>query len=113
MARAAAAAIEDKKGDSVTLLDVSDLIQITDVFVIASGSSNRHVRTLADAVEERLREMGRKPYRREGLSEARWVLLDYGDVVVHLFQPDDRRLYDLERLWGDAEPMEHRRATQP
>jgi ribosome-associated protein len=75
---------------------------ITDVFVIASGTSHRHVLTLADAVEERLSKFGRKPLRREGLEHATWVLLDYGDVVVHVFDEPTRRYYDLERLWVDA-----------
>jgi ribosome-associated protein len=75
---------------------------ITDVFVIASGTSRRHILTLAEAVEERLRGLDRRPLRREGLDGATWVLLDYGDVVVHLFDEPTRGYYDLERLWIDA-----------
>ena len=101
-ARTAAAAIDGKKGLGVVLLDVSALLVITDVFVIASGTSRRHVLTLADEVEERLTGLGRKPLRREGLEDATWVLLDYGDVVVHVFDEPTRRYYDLERLWVDA-----------
>ena len=86
----------------MVLLDVSGLLVITDVFVIASGTSRRHVLTLADEVEERLGRLGRRPLRREGLEYATWVLLDYGDVVVHLFDEPTRRYYDLERLWSDA-----------
>jgi ribosome-associated protein len=86
----------------VVLLDVSALLVITDIFVIASGTSRRHVLTLADEVEERLSSLGRKPLRREGLEHATWVLLDYGDVVVHVFDEPTRRYYDLERLWVDA-----------
>jgi ribosome-associated protein len=86
----------------VVLLDVSALLVITDIFVIASGMSRRHVLTLADEVEERLGKLGRKPLRREGLEHATWVLLDYGDVVVHVFDERTRRYYDLERLWIDA-----------
>jgi ribosome-associated protein len=84
------------------LLDVSSLLVITDLFVIASGTSRRHVLTLADAVVEQLARRGRRPLRREGLQDATWVLLDYGDVVVHLFDEPTRRYYDLERLWIDA-----------
>lgn len=84
------------------LLDVSRLLVITDLFVIASGTSRRHVLTLAEAVEEHLRRLNRRPLRREGLDSAAWVLLDYGDVVVHLFDEPTRRYYDLERLWVDA-----------
>ena len=86
----------------MVLLDVSALLVITDMFVIASGTSHRHVLTLADGVEERLAKLERKPLRREGLEHASWVLLDYGDVVVHLFDEPTRRYYDLERLWADA-----------
>nr|MBO2499597.1 ribosome silencing factor [Acidimicrobiia bacterium] len=103
IARMAADAIHDKKGLDVQLLDVGDLLAITDIFVIGTGTSNIHVRSLAEAVEEALAEKaGRKPLRREGMEQAEWILLDYGDVVVHLFQPDQREYYGLERLWLDA-----------
>jgi len=100
---AAAAAIADKKGLDIRLLDMSELLVVTDLFVIATGTSNRHVKTLTEAVEDALREdLGRKPLRREGEHHARWVLLDYGDIVVHVFDPENRDYYDLERLWADA-----------
>lgn len=102
----AATAIEDKQGRNVTLLDVSNLLGITDVFVIGSGSSQRQVRTLAQEVEGRLSAHGREPLHREGVEHSRWVLLDYGDVVVHLFDEETRAYYDLERLWGDAPRLE-------
>ncbi|MCL1692820.1 MAG: ribosome silencing factor [Actinomycetia bacterium] len=105
-ARAAAEAIIDKKGTDVALLDVSDLLVITDVFVIGTGTSNRHVRSLADDVEHRLRELGDRPVRREGADYGRWVLLDYGDFVIHLFDAETREFYDLERLWADAPRVE-------
>lgn len=99
----AADAISDKKGMDVELLEVGDLLTVTDVFVIASGTSRTHVRSLADAVQEALADKAeRKPLRREGVDEGEWVLLDYGDVVVHLFQPEQREYYGLERLWRDA-----------
>ena len=98
----AATAIDGKRGLDIALLDVSRLLVITDVFVIASGTSRRHILTLAEEVEERLREVDRRPLRREGVEDASWVLLDYGDVVVHLFDAETRAFYDLERLWADA-----------
>ena len=101
-ASAAAAAIDDKKGLGVVLLDVSGLLVITDVFVIATGASRRHVKALAEDVEEVLKESDRRPLRREGLADGTWVLLDYGDIVVHVFDEETRSFYDLERLWGDA-----------
>jgi ribosome-associated protein len=86
----------------VVILDVSQLLVITDLFVIAGGTSRRHIVTLAEEVEAKLKEADRRPLRREGLEDATWVLLDYGDVVVHIFDEETRRYYDLERLWGDA-----------
>jgi ribosome-associated protein len=81
---------------------VSSLLVITDVFVIASGTSRRHILTLAEVVEEGLKGLGRRLLRSEGLEDATWALLDYGDLVIHLFDEPTRRYYDLERLWGDA-----------
>ena len=98
----AAAAIDDKKGLGVVLLDVSGLLVITDVFVIATGTSRRHVKTLAEETEAQLKADDRRPLRREGFEDGTWVLLDYGDVVVHVFDEETRAYYDLERLWGDA-----------
>ena len=103
----AAAAASSKKAQDVVILDVSEQLVITDHFLICSGSSDRQVRTIADEVERSLREQRSiKPYRREGEREARWVLLDYVDFVVHVFQPADREYYDLERLWADAHRIE-------
>jgi ribosome-associated protein len=102
LARLAADAIADKKGQDIVLLEVGDLFVITDVFVIATGNSRPHVQSLANRVEELLKEAGRNPLRDEGRPEAEWVLLDYGDVMVHVFQPSAREYYSLERLWRDA-----------
>ena len=89
------------------ILDVRELIVITDYFVIASGSSDRQVRTLVEEVEKAVRErLDRKPVRREGEDGWQWVLLDYVDVVVHVFADEQREYYDLERLWGDAPRIE-------
>ncbi len=102
-AKVAASAITDKKGTAIALLDVSRLIVLTDIFVLGTGTSSRHVKTLVDEVEGQMRTaLHRKPLRREGVEHARWVLLDYGDIVVHLFDAETRDYYDLERLWADA-----------
>jgi ribosome-associated protein len=101
-ARTAAAAIDDKKGEDIVLLDLSGLLVVTDVFVVASGTSNRHVRSLVEDVEEALKAIGRRPLRREGVDYGAWVLLDYGDVVIHVFDKETRAYYELERLWADA-----------
>jgi ribosome-associated protein len=99
----AAEAAADKKAQEIAVLDVSKQLVITDYFVICSGNTERQVRTIADSVERRLREdHDVKPFRREGEREARWVLLDYVDFVVHVFHREDREYYDLERLWSDA-----------
>jgi ribosome-associated protein len=97
-ARAAAA----KQAADVTILDVHGLIVITDYFVIASGETERQVKTILEEVERAVRELGEKPIRREGDADSRWVLLDYIDVVVHVFAQEEREYYDLERLWRDA-----------
>ncbi len=102
VALAAARAAAAKQGEDIAILDVHELIVITDFFVIASGSSDRQVRTIVDEVEKAVRERGVRPVRREGETENRWVLLDYVDVVVHVFADEEREYYDLERLWRDA-----------
>jgi ribosome-associated protein len=103
----AADAIFSKKGMDIVLLDVEGLFVLSDVFVIATGTSRPHVQSLSEHVEERMREeLGLKPLRSEGQSEAEWILLDFGDVIVHLFQASARDFYGLERLWADAERIE-------
>jgi ribosome-associated protein len=101
-ARLAGDAIADKRGEDVQLLDLSQLLVVTDVFLIASGTSTRHVKSLASDAEDALREIDRKPIRREGTDHGEWVLLDYGDLIIHLFDHETRDYYDLERLWADA-----------
>ncbi len=103
---AAVRAANDKKAHDVVVLDVSELLVITDHFVICSGSSERQVRTIADEIVKELKEMGRAPLRREGEREAGWVLIDYGEFVVHVFLDEIRGYYDLERLWKDAPRVE-------
>lgn len=91
-----------KKAIDVVTLDVHDISDITDVFLIASGSSKRQVQTIVDAVEEGLRAAGEKSYHIEGYDNAWWTLIDAGDVVIHVFIDEARKHYDLERLWDDA-----------
>ena len=102
IALAAAQASADKLATDVVLLDVSERLVITDVFVIASAPNERQVESIVDAVEERLRRDGVKPIRREGERDGRWVLLDFGDVVVHVQHAEERLFYGLERLWKDC-----------
>jgi len=100
----AARAASAKKAEDVVILAVEPMLAITDAFVIASGANARQVRTIAEEVEERIKlEGGPAPLHVEGLDDARWVLMDYGDLVVHVFLGEVRRFYDLERLWADAE----------
>ncbi len=102
LARVAAHAAGDKLATDVVLIDVSDRLAITDVFVIASGNNERQVEAIVDEVEEKLREVGVKPVRREGRRDGRWVLLDYADLVVHVQHAEERAFYALERLWKDC-----------
>ncbi|MFS0701952.1 ribosome silencing factor [Cellulomonas sp. 179-A 4D5 NHS] len=102
LAIAAARAAADLKADEIIALDVSEQLVLTDVFLIASGTNERQVGSIVDAVEESLHKLGSKPLRREGKSEGRWVLIDFGDVVVHVQHADDRVYYALERLWKDC-----------
>ena len=100
---AAAEASAAKKAERIVILDISDLLAITDFFLICSGNTERQVATIAEEIERRLlKDKGRKPVRREGHREARWVVLDYVDFVVHVFHKEDREYYELERLWRDA-----------
>lgn len=103
---AAAQAASDKKAEEIIALDVSEQLVITDAFLVASGDNERHVKSIVDEIEDALHKLGAKPVRREGLSEARWVLLDYVDIVVHVQHRDDRQFYALERLWKDCPVIE-------
>lgn len=102
LARAAAAAAEDKLADEVVAIDVSDQLALTDVFVLASAPNDRQVKAIVDSVEERLLELKTKPVRREGERDGRWVLIDFGDIVVHVQHAEEREFYQLERLWKDC-----------
>lgn len=102
-ALAAAGAIATKQGREIRILDVGDIISITDLFVVAHGTNTRQVRTIVDEIERVLRErFGARPRGREGTDDSGWVLLDYGDVVVHIFLEETRDHFGLDRLWADA-----------
>jgi ribosome-associated protein len=100
--QAAVEAIDDLKANHVVILDLRGLTDATDYFVIASGTSDAHVRGIADSVMEKMGRRGMRTHHVEGLNTGRWVLLDYVDFVIHLFHPETRSFYQLERLWGDA-----------
>ena len=103
LARKAGQLALNKKGFDVRILQVAKISSVTDYFVIVSGEADMHVKAIAKAVQEGLlEENGVKPYHVEGLAEGNWVLLDYIDVVVHVFQEPTRQFYALEKLWGDA-----------
>ncbi len=102
MAAVAARAAADKLAEDVVVIDVSGQLVITDCFVIATGANDRQVNAIVDEVEEKMRQAGNKPARREGTREGRWVLLDYVDVVVHIQHRDEREFYALDRLWKDC-----------
>jgi ribosome-associated protein len=99
---AAALAAADKLAEEVVAVDVSERLVITDAFLLCSGTNDRQVRAIVDAIEERLLTLRAKPVRREGEREGRWVLLDYLDIIVHVQHAEDRAYYALERLWRDC-----------
>ena len=103
--RIAKAAV-DLKAENVVELDVRDVTSFADVFILATGGSDRHVRAIADAVKVVVEELGEPPLGIEGYDEGRWLLLDLGDVIVHVFQSEVRAHYDLERLWSEAPRLE-------
>ena len=95
-------AASDKKAENILVLNVSEVTSIADLFVIVSGRGERQVQAIADEIVEKAKAAGRQPVGIEGYTAGRWVLIDLGDVVVHAFVPEERELYRLERLWGDA-----------
>jgi ribosome-associated protein len=96
----------EKAAEEVIALDVRNVVSFADIFVICTGRSDRQVRSITDAIEEAVRERGERPLGIEGYDEARWVLMDLADVIVHVFQHELRRRYDLERLWSDAPKLD-------
>jgi len=101
-------ACEEKKGIDPIVLDIRKLTDIADYFVLVHGTSDRHVRTIADGIVESLEESNLKPLHQEGMREAKWVLVDYGAVIAHVFYYETRGFYNLERLWGDGKIVKQR-----
>jgi ribosome-associated protein len=101
-----AAAALDRKAENIVALDVRELASFADTFVIATGSSDRNTRAIADAIAEALSARGEKPLGVEGYDEGRWILMDFSDVIVHVFQREVREHYDLERIWSDAPALD-------
>lgn len=100
-------AADDKKAQDIKILDLREVSSVTDYFVICTGSSSIQTKAIADNIEEKLeKDYNLRLLRREGYQSATWVLLDYGSVVVHVFQPEEREFYNIERLWGDAQFLE-------
>ena len=107
LARIAARAIDDKQGSEIVVLPVGDVLGIVEWFVVSSGSNPRQVRAICDNVLDKVREeTGRGPLRSEGAGEQQWVLIDYGDVAVHVFSDEARRFYEIERLYRDVTPVD-------
>ena len=106
MVKTAVAALQDKKGEDIRVIDISGVTVIADYFIIASGSNPNQVQALVDNVEEQMYKAGYDEPRVEGYNTASWVLLDYNDVIVHVFSQDDRLFYDLERIWRDGKEID-------
>jgi len=102
MAKLAYEALEDKKGEDIKVIEIKDITVITDYFVIANGTNTSQVDALVDSVQGKLSKYGFEPKRIEGVRSASWILMDYGDIVVHVFSKEDRLFYDLERIWRDG-----------
>ncbi|MER7795993.1 ribosome silencing factor [Microbacterium sp. NPDC096154] len=113
MLKIAAAAADAKGGEDLVALDVSEPLPLVDVFLLVTGRSERNVAAIADEIEDKLNEAGHKRLRREGRAESRWVLLDFGDLVVHVFHQEERAFYALERLWKDCPVLPVEVATRP
>ncbi|OCG75224.1 ribosome silencing factor [Microbacterium sediminis] len=102
MLQLAAEAADAKGGDDLVALDVSEPLPLVDIFLLVTGRNERNVAAIADEIEDKLHEAGHKRLRREGRQESRWILLDFGDLVVHVFHQEERAFYALERLWKDC-----------
>ena len=106
LAKTAAGILDAKKADQINVIRITNVSSLGDYFVIANGTSNTHVHALADELEEKLKEQGIAPARVEGYRSNSWIILDYDEVVVHLFTADAREFYDLDRLWADGGKVE-------
>ena len=106
MAKLAIEALEDKKADDLKVIDISEVSVIADLFLIAGGSNRSQIQALCDNVEEKLGRAGYPVKQIEGYDTANWILLDFGDIIVHIFDKENRLLYDLERIWRDGKPVD-------
>ena len=106
MTRLAIQALEDKKGNDIQIIDIHEVSVIADYFIIASGSNPNQVKALADNVEETLGRVGYETRQTEGYSTAAWILMDYNDIIVHIFSEEDRSFYDIERIWRDGKVVD-------
>lgn len=106
LALEAAKAAADKKAFDIKILKIDQVSIIADYFVLATGNSSVQLKSIRENIEDELEKSGIKPFRKEGVREGRWVVLDYGDVIIHLFLKAEREFYDLESIWGDAEQEE-------
>jgi ribosome-associated protein len=102
-----ARAADEKKARDIVILKVDKITQVADYFVICTGNSTTQTQAIADSIEEKLDQSGLRKQHWEGYQEAKWILIDIGSVVAHIFTPDERRFYDLERLWDDAERIDY------
>lgn len=102
MAKLAYMALEDKKGEDIKVIKVDEISVLADYFIISNGTNTSQVQALVDSVEEKLGKEGFQPQRIEGIGNSSWVLMDYGDIIVHIFSQEDRLFYDLERIWRDG-----------
>lgn len=106
MAQIACKALEEKKGEDIKVIDIHDVSVIADYFIIASGSNQNQVQAMVDNVEEKLGRAGFEPKQIEGTKNSSWILMDYGDLIVHVFDEENRLFYDLERIWRDGKVLD-------
>lgn len=106
LAQNIAKAIDDKKGVDIQILNLQGITEITDYFVIATGNNTAHIRSIADFIEEKTKIKDINPIRKQGYDEAQWIVMDYGDIIVHLFREETRKYYELEKFWRNAELVE-------
>ena len=111
--RICAEAAEDKMAENLVILDVTDVTNFTNYFIIASGTSDRQVQAISDSIQEKMKEHKVLPIGVEGYNEGKWILMDYDDVIIHIFYEPIRELYDLEKLWHDAKKVRRRKASSP
>lgn len=110
--RLCAEAAEEKHAENLVILDVTDITDFTQYFMIASGTSDRQVQAIADGIREKMKEHKMLPVGVEGYSEGKWILMDFDDIIIHIFYEPVRELYDLERLWHDAKKVRRRKAAK-